>query len=243
VRSRDTPQRIAWIPCAGRPRCPLPYYDRNFRRSLSLEPNNANTHHWFKGDYLLAVGRTDEAIEEARRARALDPLSLTINGGLGRALFSVGRAGEAMAELRNTAAMDTTFPLTNEYLGSAYIALGRSGDAVPVLRRAIEPRVRLSSTLSVLGYALAKSGQGAEAKQLLKELQARQQRGYISPTSLALLYAGIGDTTQVFAWLRRAVEARDPFLIYNYVTYPLMAPFRRDPRGKAILEAIGLSQR
>jgi tetratricopeptide (TPR) repeat protein len=139
--------------------------------------------------------------------------------------------------------MDTTFPLSNEYLGSTYIALGRYGEAVPVLRRALEPGQRLSSTLSVLGYALAKSGHRAEAEQIIAELLERQRRGYISPTSLALVHAGVGDTTQVFVWLGRAVEARDPFLIYNYVTYPMMAPFRRDPRGQAILRAMGLSGR
>jgi serine/threonine-protein kinase len=217
--------------------------ERNFRRSLAIEPNNANTHHWFNGDYLLAAGRFDEAAREARRARELDPLSLTINGGLGRALFSAGHPEEALAELRNAVAMDTTFPLSNEYLGSSYIALGRYGEAVPVLRRALEPGVRLSSTLSVLGYALAKGGHRAEAEQIVEELLERQRRGYISPTSLALVYAGVGDTAQVFAYLGRAVESHDPFLIYNYVTYPMMAPFRRDPRGQAILRAMGLRER
>jgi serine/threonine-protein kinase len=217
--------------------------ERNFRRSLALEPNNANTHHWFNGDYLLAMSRLDEAVREAKRARELDPLSLTINGGLGRALFSAGRPAEAISELRNTVAMDTTFPLTNEYLGSSYIALGRYAEAVPVLRRAFEPGSRLSSTLSVLGYALAHSGQRAEAEQIQKELLERQQRGYLSPMSLALVSAGLGDTTQVYAWLQRAVDAHDPFLIYNYVTYPTMAPFRRDPRGQAILKAMRLSDR
>ena len=28
--------------------------ERNFRRSLGLDPNNANTHHWYHRDYLLA---------------------------------------------------------------------------------------------------------------------------------------------------------------------------------------------
>jgi TolB-like protein/Flp pilus assembly protein TadD len=217
--------------------------ERDFRRSLALEPNNANTRHWYNGDYLLAVGRMEDAVREARRARELDPLSLTINGGLGRALFSAGHAGEALPELRNTVAMDSTFPLTTEYLGTTYIALGRYDEAVPVLRRAFEPGVRLSSTLSILGYALAKSGRRTEAEQILKELLERQRRGYISPTSLAVLYAGVGDTAEVFAWLRRAVEARDPFLVYNFATYPTMGPFRRDPRGQAILRAMGLSGR
>ena len=214
--------------------------ERYFRRSLALDPNNANTLHWYNGDYLLAVGRWDEAVRQARRARELDPLSLTITGALGRTLYSAGRAEEAVPHLRNVVAIDTTFPLTNEYLGTAYVALGRYAEAVPVLRRSFDPGARQAMPLSMLGYALAKSGKRAEAEAIRHELLQRQRRGYVVPTSLAVLSAGLGDTVETFAWLRRAVEGHDPFLIYNYVSDPMMAPFRRDPRGQEILRAMGL---
>jgi eukaryotic-like serine/threonine-protein kinase len=214
--------------------------ERNFRRSLALDPNNANTHFWYNEHYLLAVRRWDEAIREARRARELDPLSPTISGTVGRALYSAGRAEEAVEELRKVVAIDTTFVSNNEYLGTAYVALGRYAEAVPALRRAVDPAVRLSSPLGILGFALAKSGRRAEAQEVLGELLERHRRGYIAPTSLAVLYAGLGDTAETFAWLRRALEAHDPFLIYNYVNDPMMAPFRRDPRGQAILRAMRL---
>jgi Flp pilus assembly protein TadD len=136
--------------------------------------------------------------------------------------------------------MDTAFPLTNEYLGTAYIALGRYAEAVPVLRRAVQPAVRQSMPLAMLGYALAKSGRRAEAERILEELLERQRRGYVAPMSFAVLYAGLGDTSETYAWLGRAVEARDPFLVYNFANDPIMAPFRRDPRGQAILRAMGL---
>jgi Flp pilus assembly protein TadD len=140
-------------------------------------------------------------------------------------------------------AIDTTFVATNENLGTAYVALGRYAEAVPVLQRAFDPAVRQSSPLGILGYALAKSGRRAEAQELLADFLERHRRGYVAPTSLAVLYAGLGDTVETFAWLRRALEGRDPFLIYNYVNDPVMAPFRRDPRGQAILRAMGLGNR
>jgi eukaryotic-like serine/threonine-protein kinase len=217
--------------------------ERNFRRSLALDPNNANTHHWFNGDYLQAVGRRDEAVREALRARELDPLSLIINGGLGRTLYLTGRAEEAVPHLRNVLALDSMFPVTNEWLGTAYVALGRYAEAVPVLRRSIDTVSQQSTPIALLGYALAKTGQRAEAEGLLRKLIDRQRRGYLTPTSLAVIYAGLGDTTETFAWLQRAVEGHDPFLIYNYATDPIMAPFRRDPRGQAILRAMGLANR
>ena len=105
---------------------------------------------------------------------------------------------------------------------------------------AIDPDVRLSMSLAILGYALAKSGRRTEAEEIRRELLERQRRAYVGPTSLAVLHAGLGDTTATFAWLQRALDGRDPFLIYNFVNDPVMAPFRRDPRGQAILRAMGL---
>jgi TolB-like protein/Tfp pilus assembly protein PilF len=214
--------------------------ERNFRRSLALDPNNANTHFWYNEHYLLTVRRWDEALREARRASELDPLSLTINGAVGRGLYSAGRAEEAVEELRKVLAIDTTFTANNEYLGTAYVALRRYAEAVPLLRRAVDPAVRQSSPLGILGFALAKSGRRAEAQEVLRELLERHRQGYVAPTSLAVLYAGLGDTVETFAWLRRALQGRDPFLIYNYVNDPVMGPFRRDPRGLAILRAMRL---
>jgi hypothetical protein len=61
--------------------------------------------------------------------------------------------------------------------------------------------------------------------------------------SLAVLSAGLGDTAETYTWLRRAIEVRDPFLLYNFANYPVMTPFRRDVRGQAILRAMGLDER
>ncbi|HET8624631.1 MAG TPA: hypothetical protein VFM14_13795, partial [Gemmatimonadales bacterium] len=42
--------------------------ERNFKRSLALDPNNANTRHWYNGDFLMSAGRMREAVEQAHRA-------------------------------------------------------------------------------------------------------------------------------------------------------------------------------
>lgn len=52
----------------------------------------------------------------------------------------------------------------------------------------------------------------------------------------------MGDTAETFASLRRAVEIHDPMLVYSFVNEPLLEPFSRDPRGVAILRAMGLPE-
>ena len=187
------------------------------------------------------MGRIDEALAEARRARELDPLSLTIVGGYGRVLHDAGRMEDAAAHLRGVVAMDSTFILTNEWLGITYLGQGRLAEALPLLERSVEPGVRQSITLAQLGYGLAKLGRRKEAELLLGELMDRRAKGYVTPTSIAFLHAGLGDTAETFTWLRRAAESHDPFLIYNFVNEPLLNPLKRDPRGAAILREMGLA--
>jgi len=217
-----------------------PSADRNFKKSLALDPNNANTYHWYNGDFLLTVGRTDEALALARRAKDLDPLSFTINGGVGRALHTAGRQEESAAHLRGLLALDSTFPLVNEWLGTTYLAQGKFADAVPLLQRAADPRYSIAAAL--LGYALAKSGRRQQAEALRRELMDRQSREYVVPTSLALINLGLGDTAATFVWLDRAVKVHDPFIIYNFVNEPMFEPLKREPHGAAILREMGLRQ-
>jgi len=215
--------------------------DRNFRRSLALDPNNANTHHWYNEDYLMPGGRLREALAEARRARELDPLSGLINGVYGQTLYRAGRLEEAAAHLRGVIALDSSL-IASGFLGTVYLFQGRAADAVPLLEQAIDPAVRPSLELALLGYAYAKAGRRPDAEALRRELLERRSKGHVSPASIALLTAGLGDTTETFAWLRRAIEVHDPMLVYNFVNEPLLEPFRRDPRGVAILQRMRLPE-
>ncbi len=216
--------------------------ERNFRWSLVLDPNNANTHHWYNADYLTTVGREREALDEARRARELDPLSVLINASYGQALYRTGRLDEAAALLRDVLSLDPGFSITNLWLGQTYLLQGRPADAVPLLERAIDPTVRHSVDVAFLGFGYARAGRRRDAEALLSELLDRRSKGYVSAANLALLTAGLGDTAQTFGWLDRAREVHDPFLVYNFVSEPLMEPIRRHPRGAAILRAMGLPE-
>ena len=193
----------------------------------------------------MPMGRMDEAVREAQRARELDPLSLTINGDCRDERCSARDAPRRRSRKCGTWWRWTRrSTLTNEFLATAYLALGRYAEAVPVLRRAIDPALRLVDAAR-RPRLRAREERAARARRsdILRELLERQRRGYIAPTSLAVLSAGLGDTAETYAWLRRAVEAHDPFLLYNFVNDPVMAPFRRDPRGQAILRAMGLRDR
>ncbi|HEU5303197.1 MAG TPA: protein kinase, partial [Gemmatimonadales bacterium] len=217
-----------------------PAAERRFRRALALDSANANTHHWYAGDYLTAVGRLEDAIREERRARELDPLSPTINASVGINLYRAHRYDEALADLEAARSLDPDFTLANFGLGCVYLMQGRYDDAVEAFEKAVDPNVRHSADLAFLGYAYAKAGRQAEASRLLRELKDRGEQSYVSPTNIAVLLTGLGDTVAALQWLERAVQEHDPQLIYNFIPEPLLEGVRSRPEGAALVKRMGL---
>ena len=75
---------------------------------------------------------------------------------------------------------------------------------------------------------------------MLDGLRGEARRRFISPYSIAILYTGLGDTDQAFAWLNRAYEERDNWLNYLKVE-PRLDPLRSDARFADLLRRAGLA--
>ena len=58
---------------------------------------------------------------------------------------------------------------------------------------------------------------------------------------MALIYIGLGEKDQAFAWLDKAYAERCDFLVY-LPTDPMADPLRSDPRFLALLGRLGLKK-
>jgi hypothetical protein len=93
--------------------------------------------------------------------------------------------------------------------------------------------------LALLGHAYAASGKTAEARQVLNDLQQLQDQRYVSPYTVAAIYAGLGEQEQAFKWLQKAVEERDIWLM-NLKVDPVFAKLRSQRQFTDILARIRL---
>ena len=106
--------------------------EEEFRRAIALNPGYAPAHQWYSS-FLAAMGRTDEAIAEAKLTRKLDPLSPILNSHLGWVLYLAHQQDQAIAELQEAAVLSGNSPLTKAELAYAYAVSGKKAAAQRVL--------------------------------------------------------------------------------------------------------------
>jgi tetratricopeptide (TPR) repeat protein len=96
--------------------------------------------------------------------------------------------------------------------------------------------------IAALGHAFAVAGRRPEALKIIEQLQELIKRqSYVSPYSIALIYAGLDDKDQAFDWLNRAYNERDESFIHLKVD-PRLDSLRSDARLAEQLRLINLAQ-
>jgi Flp pilus assembly protein TadD len=69
-----------------------------------------------------------------------------------------------------------------------------------------------SEIWSALGHAYAISGNKTEAREVLDHLKELAATSYVAPYNVAIIYAGLREKDQTFAWLERAYKDRGYYL-------------------------------
>ncbi len=220
--------------------------EREYKRAIKLNPNDATTRQWY-GEYLLAVGRNEEAIAEIKRAQELDPLSLIINSILGFAYTENRQYAQAIEQFRKTIEMDQNFPRAHLYLASAYEAKGMYEEAISEYEKhAVSngaPPVEVAKETAAIREAYKKSGANGYWRKQIEIYERMQvlQPDSVPPLSVvASYYAQIGEKEQAFALLEKAYEKRE--VDVSYLRLPVYDLIRSDPRFLDLLRRIGLPQ-
>jgi tetratricopeptide (TPR) repeat protein len=210
--------------------------EQDFQHALRLNSNDALVHHWY-AEHLINIGRPERGITELERARELDPLSLPINGTLGRAYRDARRYQESFDQCRKTLDLDPDFALGHWCLGVSNVALKRYAEAVTEMKRANALGAGPMYAYG-LGYAYAMAGNRSDAQAIIEELKRSSGKSYVPAYFIAAIYGALAERDQAFAWLRRAYDQRDPQITY-LLCDPFIDPLRSDPRFNALVREVG----
>jgi tetratricopeptide (TPR) repeat protein len=92
--------------------------EKELRRAMELDPQRATSHLWY-AIALEATGRSEEAVQAARKAVEIQPRDANVRSGLGYRLYWARRYDEAVTELTAAAQLDPG-------LGTAHYFIGRA---------------------------------------------------------------------------------------------------------------------
>jgi TolB-like protein/Flp pilus assembly protein TadD len=209
-----------------------------FKRAIELNPNYPAAHFYY-ANYLVARECLDEAIAEAQRAQALDPVSLQAGSNFAHILYHACMYDSAIEQSLKVLDMDRNFARAHEDLGRAYEQKGMYEQAIRAFRTAVANSGRSPAYLGSLAYAYAVSGHRKEAAKLFEELRKVGRKRYVSAYVFALVCAGLKDKDGAFAWLRKACDEYSSALIFLKVN-PRFAALRSDARFHDLLRHVGL---
>ncbi|MBA3804129.1 MAG: protein kinase [Acidobacteria bacterium] len=219
--------------------------EREFKRSIELNPNYATTHHWY-AEYLLALGRKEEALAEIKRAQELDPLSLIINSMTGLIYTVTEQYDQAVEQLKKTIQMDPNFPRAHLFLAQTYeskglfeeaiveyekhaVLLGQSPDSAAKDWAAVKEAYRTGGA----------NGYWRKQIEIVEGAQASKSNRLPPLLVIAGLYAQIGEKEQALSYLEKSYERHEPEII-RIKASKIFNPISSDPRFQDLVRKVGL---
>jgi serine/threonine protein kinase/Tfp pilus assembly protein PilF len=211
---------------------------REFTRAIELDPDSSDAYGYYAW-YLAPMGRMDEAVAQAERGRQADPLGMLANFAPGSVLVFRRQGDKAIQSLRAAISLDPNYWFDYCFLGRAYEQKGRLPEAIAAFQHGLtlEDNIELWSGL---GHSYAVSGNRAEAHKVLDHLKDLSAHRYIAPYNVAVIYAGLGEKDEAFAWLNRAYDARSYLLAVYLNTDSRLDNLRSDARFTDLRRRIGL---
>lgn len=206
-----------------------------FHKALQLNPSLAPIHERY-AIYLLRTGNLADAVAEAQRGLALDPISILSFRSVAFTYYFARQYDQALATAQKMHALNLSSADDSFLLGDVYAEKG-------AYQKSIEEFLKSGDSphaLGHLGNAYARAGKTHEARATITRLIQQVHKDGVGRYEIALVYAGLGDKNEAFAWLDEAYQTNSEGLT-NLKIDPCLDPLRTDPRFARLLERTGLS--
>jgi TolB-like protein/DNA-binding winged helix-turn-helix (wHTH) protein/Flp pilus assembly protein TadD len=216
----------------------LPGAEQEFKRAIELDPSSGEAHHEYS-HYLMQMDRPEESHTESNRFLELDPLSPAPNLHLGWYYLFTKQYDAAIEQLQKTLKMDPNYVEAHSWLGQAYEQKQMYGEAVAELQKAVALSGRDPYYLALLGHAYALSGKKDQAQAIIAELKSKSSPASPTDIGLAIIYTGLGDRDNAFAWLEKAYQRRSGYLANFFRVNPMFDSLHSDARFTNLVRRIG----
>ncbi len=211
--------------------------EKDFQRSLELDPAQAIVYYWY-AEFLMSMGRPDEAIATAQKAYQIDPLSPVVGSSAAMILYLARKYDQAVAVLQSAQEISPHHFLPHMRMGLVRIQQRKYKQAIQELEIAVRLADQSTETSAALAMAYAAAGKTKQAQGIVAELENLSRTRYVLPYNIAKIYAAAANTEKAFAWLQKAYDEGNPDLI-ELNSEPIFDSVRNDPRFAELMQRIG----
>lgn len=202
-------------------------------RMRAISPNsNLVQHEMFR--YYQILGFPDRALEAARGAAALDPLSVVDRLNVASAAIHVARYGEAAAAAQAALALHSNLSYVEAQLCTAYAHTGRLDDARAIQARFTKANDSDDADGCAFDIAIGEMRLD-DARRIVDGMAAKFSTLDLPAADMGDNYAVAGDHPNALIWLQRGYDAKE-FQVFTIGTDRAIAQsFFAEPGWKALL--------
>jgi len=216
----------------------FPEAEKEFQRAIQLEPGSSPG-----GMYplfLYSMKRFDKGMAEHQRVLAKDPVDLIVNTNVADGWYSAHHYDQAIEQYRRTLDLDPNFSMAHFGLADSYDRKGMYKESISELQKGFlaggDPR-----SAELIRKAYVQSGYEGAIRAWLNDLIRQSVHAYVSPFTIATLYARLGEIDHTFDWLERAYQVRDADMV-DLATEPAFDFLHSDTRYADLVRRVGLPQ-
>jgi TolB-like protein/DNA-binding winged helix-turn-helix (wHTH) protein/Flp pilus assembly protein TadD len=212
--------------------------EREFDQAIALAPSYSCAHE-DRSQYLGFIGRRAEAMVEIAKSKEIDPGPSSVMTEAG--VYYQLRDYEGLVEAARRGVVSNPNEWVEHYnLGVGYEGTGKRLEALSEYQTAVEMSDGDQDAIAALAHAYALIGRRAEAQKMLRDLEQKSKRDYVSPYVIATVYAGLGEKDRAFEFLEKAYQERSLDISWHIKADLRIDNLRSDPRFSNLLGRMGL---